>query len=150
MTKQSRKVLQTNCIPYHVWSGTLKSGSNYYNRYLQNGVLNGDSYSLTNTYALTVRCVLDLNPADNCNPNIVWSSTPNSSGYSRYYLNSGSFTFSSSYASTLTASVRCVLDLKPKAIFFIHTLYRNKFYILEYFKCRFQITFLHQTLQNFT
>jgi len=49
-----------NCYPNIIWSGILKSGTNYYARYLQNGTFNSDTYSLGSTYALTVRCVLDL------------------------------------------------------------------------------------------
>ena len=47
-----------NCNPNIVWSGELKSGTNYFARYLQNGTFNSDTYSLDYTNALSVRCVL--------------------------------------------------------------------------------------------
>ncbi len=61
-----------------------------------------------------MRCVLDLkNPADNCNPNIVWSGTPSGDSYFRGNLNSGSFTVSAG-TSTYARGVRCVPDLNRK------------------------------------
>ncbi|MCX4275687.1 MAG: hypothetical protein OSJ27_07930 [Candidatus Gastranaerophilales bacterium] len=40
----------------YVWSGTVQSGTNYYNRNLNNGTFNNNN--LAYTYALGVRCVL--------------------------------------------------------------------------------------------
>ena len=48
-----------NCWPYIVWSGTLNSGTSYYNHYLGYGTFNNNG-SNTYTNAFTVRCVLDL------------------------------------------------------------------------------------------
>ena len=50
--------LNDDCNPNIVWSGELKSGTNYFARYLQNGTFNSDTYSLDYTNALSVRCVL--------------------------------------------------------------------------------------------
>ena len=49
----------SNCNPYNVWSGTLKSGTNYYSPNLNSGTFyptNANTY----TNAFSVRCVLDL------------------------------------------------------------------------------------------
>ena len=56
---------------------------------------------------------LDLkNPANNCNPYLVWSSTLSSgTSYYRGNLNNGSFTLNSGDY-TRAYGVRCVLDLK--------------------------------------
>ncbi len=47
-----------DCYPNYVWSGTVQSGTTYYNRNLNGGTFNNNN--LAYTYALTVRCVLDL------------------------------------------------------------------------------------------
>ena len=47
-----------NCNPNYVWSGTLNSGTNYYNRYLNSGTFNNNWNDHTN--AFSVRCVPDL------------------------------------------------------------------------------------------
>ncbi len=104
--------MQTNCYPYWVWSGTA-NGSNYKEHELVNGNFNGP-YNYAVTWALSVRCVLDLKPTDNCYPRNVWSSTPSGSSYYDYYLNSGTFN-KEAIAGTFANSVRCVLDLKTPA-----------------------------------
>ena len=121
-----------NCEPRFVWSGTAKSGTNYYAGYLNNGGFGNSNY--TYAYAFGVRCVLDLRmtypmssrhcegsdsdeaiqeyPADNCYPYFLWSGTANgSSGVYRYYLDSGSLKQSGNYTTTNAMGVRCVLDL---------------------------------------
>ena len=109
-----------NCIPNNVWSGTVQSGSNYYNRYLQNGTFNSN-YN-TYTYAFGVRCVLDLKTADgcpgsgngNCYPSFIHSGTLVESDSSKSYegqLNSGTFYSNGTWPNTYTRSVRCVLVL---------------------------------------
>ncbi len=130
-----------NCYPNNVWAGTLKSGTNYYLGNLNSGTFYARTSNeyLAYTYALTVRCVLDLTTDklcdgnsgygalrcsnkssgcpgsynNNCNPNYMWSGTAqSSSGYYPYYLNSGTLNASSNYTYTYAYSVRCVLDLK--------------------------------------
>ena len=47
------------CNPNHVWTGSIQSGSVYYDRYLNSGGFNSNQYAFT--YAFSVRCVLVLN-----------------------------------------------------------------------------------------
>ena len=43
------------CNPNHVWTGSIQSGSVYYDRYLNSGGFNSNKYAFT--YAFSVRCV---------------------------------------------------------------------------------------------
>ena len=51
------------CYPNNVWSGTVKSGTNYYDGNLNSGTFYARTANDYNSYtnAFSVRCVLDLN-----------------------------------------------------------------------------------------